>query len=150
MDYHKTIKQLHRKNGCTSCSELFQRNSTLGALIKLGMDLSGCYDEQVLLNKAMETVLSAFEGRWCVLRILDEATGELTIKASTGLSEKIKNMAMKVRPEGTLLDQVLSSGFALGIENLDTEKSKVLPYFADEIKSILVAPVKISGKSIGT
>ncbi|MCL5290055.1 MAG: GAF domain-containing protein, partial [Firmicutes bacterium] len=138
------------QNDCAFCCEPCQRNRTIRDLIKLGMDLAGCDDEQVILNKALKAVLSAFEGRWCVLRILDEKTGELTIKASAGIPEKIMSMATTVKPEGTLLGKVLSSGVTLRIENINEDNSKIMPYCADEIKSVLVAPLKTSRKIIGT
>lgn len=72
MDYVKAVKQT-QQNRCISCDEIVQRDKALRTLIQMGLNIADCYDEQVVLNKAMEVVVSAFNGRWCVLRLSDAA-----------------------------------------------------------------------------
>ncbi|MEW5921762.1 MAG: hypothetical protein AB1796_12620, partial [Bacillota bacterium] len=61
-------------------------------------------EQMAFLYDFSRTVLGA---QWCVLHLLDEETGELALKASLGMSAALQERAGRVRPEGSLLDEVL-------------------------------------------
>ncbi|MEW5920961.1 MAG: diguanylate cyclase, partial [Bacillota bacterium] len=83
------------------------RAAMLERLIDLGQALAGHLDEDKVLETALAGVREVLGAQWCALHLLDEETGELALKASLGMSAALQERAGRVRPEGSLLDEVL-------------------------------------------
>lgn len=128
-----------------------ERAAMLERLIEVGQVLSGHLDVDVVLESALASVRDVQGARWCVLRVLDENTGELVMKANLGMSPKLQERVARVRPEGNLLGEVLKKGEAVVVEDLTTDKSgRHLPYYTLEMRALTVVPVKAGGKVLGT
>lgn len=150
MDYQTKNQYKHQSDDCNCDNELCHTVNNLRGLIQTSMLLVNSHDRKLILNSITDTISTIFLNKWCVLRQHIEDTGEWEIIASTGLSEETLKKATKIRYEDTLLGNVVISGVTEGVDNLEDSDYNVLPYFADEIKSILVAPVLVKGKIVAT
>lgn len=128
-----------------------ERAAMLERLIEVGQVLSSHLDVDLVLESALASVRDVLGARWCALRVLDENTGELVLKASLGMSPKLQERVARVRPEGNLLGEVLQRGEPIVVEDLAAgESGGHLPYYALEMRALIVAPVKTGGKVLGT
>ncbi len=128
-----------------------ERAAMLERLIEVGQVLSSHLDIDLVLDSALASVRDVLGARWCALRVLDESTGELVLKASLGMSPKLQERAARVRPEGNLLGEVLEKGEPVVVEDLSADESgRHLPYCALEMRALVVVPVKAGGKVLGT
>lgn len=128
-----------------------ERAAMLERLIEVGQALSRHLDVDPVLGAALASVRDVLGARWCALRVLDENTGELVLRASLGMSPSLKEKVARVRPEGNLLGEVLQKGEAVVVEDLAADGSgRHLPYYALEMQALIVAPVKAGGKMLGT
>lgn len=84
-----------------------ERAAMLERLIEVGQVLSSHLDVDLVLESALVSVRDVLGARWCALRVLDENTGELVLKASLGMSPKLQERVARVRPEGNLLGEML-------------------------------------------
>jgi len=128
-----------------------ERAAMLERLIEVGQVLSSHLDVELVLESVLASVRDVLSARWCALRVLDENTGELVLRASLGMSPKLQARAARVRPEDNLLGEVLQKGEAVVMEDLAADGSdRHLPYYALEMRALVVVPVKAGGKILGT
>ncbi|HHW42068.1 MAG TPA: GAF domain-containing protein, partial [Syntrophomonadaceae bacterium] len=128
-----------------------ERAAMLERLIEVGQVLSSHLDVDLLLESALASVRDVLGAQRCVLRVLDENTGELVLRAGLGMSPKLQERVTRVRPEGNLLGEVLRRGEAVVVEDLAANGSgRHLPYYALEMRALVVVPVKAGGKILGT
>ncbi|GLI18141.1 phosphohydrolase [Moorella thermoacetica] len=128
-----------------------ERAAMLERLIEVGQVLSSHLDVDLVLESALASVRDVLDARWCALRVLDENTGELVLRASLGMNQKLQARVARVRPEDNLLGEVLQKGEPVVLEDLATDKSgRHLPYCALEMRALVVVPVKAGGKILGT
>ena len=59
-----------------------ERAAMLERLIEVGQVLSSHLDVDLVLESALASVRDVLRVEWCLLRLLDEETGELVLKAS--------------------------------------------------------------------
>lgn len=131
--------------------EVKKRAAILERLIEVGQMLASHLDVDAVLESALASAMDVLGARWCALRVLDENTGELALKASLGMSPKLRERVARVRPEGNLLGEVLQGGEAVIVEDLAADGSgRHLPYLAPEMRALIVVPVKAGGKILGT
>lgn len=131
--------------------QLQARSSMLERLVEVGQVVSSSLDVDRVLEAALASVRDVLGAQWCALRLLEEETGELVLKASLGMSAEVRARASRLRPEGTLLEKVLQTGEPVVAEDLSVSGSGLrLPYYADEIQAVAVVPVKAGGKVLGT
>jgi GAF domain-containing protein len=131
--------------------QLQARATMLERLIKVGRVISSNLDVDLVLESALANVRDMLSTQWCVLRLLDEETGELVLKASLGMSAELQAKAGRVRPDGTLLNKVLQTGKPIVVEDLTASESRLrLPYYAVEMRAVAVVPVEACGKILGT
>ncbi|KYH30602.1 HD domain-containing phosphohydrolase [Neomoorella mulderi] len=128
-----------------------ERAAMLERLIEVGQVLSSHLDVDLVFESALASVRDVLGARWCALRVLDENTGELVLRASLGMSPKLQARFARVRPEDNLLGEVLQKGEAVVVEDLAADGSgRHLPYYALEMRALVVVPVKAGGKILGT
>ncbi|MEW6106572.1 MAG: HD domain-containing phosphohydrolase [Bacillota bacterium] len=131
--------------------ELKLRVAMLERLIETGRVVSSSLDVDVVVESALESVRDVLGAQWCALRLLDEETGELVLKASLGMSAELQARAGRVRPEGTVLGKVLETGKPVVVEDLTAGGSDVhLPYYSAEVRAVAVMPVRAGGRILGT
>ena len=103
------------------------------------------------IDLSLEAVHLYFKMRWCILRLIDKQTGDLELINCSGLSAELTEKARLVRPEGTLLGEVIQKGKTLFVEDMEKSKNGLrLPYYAKEMRSIAVAPITSGNETIGT
>jgi len=128
-----------------------ERTAMLERLNEVGQVLSGHLDVNLVLESALASVRDIMGVRWCALRVLDENTGELVLRANVGMSLGLQARAGRIRPDGNLLGEVLQRGEPIVVEDLASAgASKRLPYSAVEMRALAVALVKAGGKTLGT
>ncbi|MFZ5768244.1 MAG: HD domain-containing phosphohydrolase, partial [Bacillota bacterium] len=121
-------------------------------LIEVGRVVAGSLDVDVVVESALASVRDVLGAEWCVLRLLDEETGELVLKGSLGMmGAELEASAGRVRPEGSLLGKVLETGEPVVVEDLAAGGLDMhLPYCSAEMRAVAVVPVRGVGKILGT
>lgn len=131
--------------------QLKKRTAMLERLIEVGQVISARLEIDAVVQSASTNVRDVLGGEWCVLRLLDESTGELVLKGDLGMSPELRTRVTRVSPQGTVLGKVLQTGEPVVIEDLDaTGSSMSLPYSSPEIRALAVVPVQVFGKVLGT
>ncbi len=131
--------------------QLQARAAMLERLIELGQALAGHLEESKVLEAALAGVGEVLGAQWYALCLLDEETGELVLKASSGMSAELQGRAARVRPEGSLLGEVLRRGEPVAVDDTAAAGPGMqLPYYAPEMRAVAVAPVRAGGKILGT
>lgn|GEM_PF-4717294 len=131
--------------------QLQARATMLERLVEVGQVISSSLDVNQVLASALASVKDLLGVEWCVLRLLDEETGELVLKASLGMSEGLQARVGRIRPDGNLLGKVLATGEPVTVEDLTAgEPGTHLPYFAAEMRAVAVVPITRGGKILGT
>ncbi|SHI94859.1 HD domain-containing phosphohydrolase [Desulfofundulus thermosubterraneus] len=131
--------------------QLQARATMLERLIEVGQVVSSSLDVDLVLQSALENVRDVLGAQWCALRLLDEETGELVLKAGLGMSAELQARAGRIRPDGTLLGRVLQTGRPAVVEDLAASGPGThLPYCVAEMRAVAVVPVKVGGRILGT
>lgn len=131
--------------------DLEENAAMLKQLIEVGQLVSSSLEADVLIGCALQSLKEVLGAKWCVLRLLDEETGELVLKAGLGMSAELQAGAGRVRPEGTPLGQVLETGKPVVAGDLAASGPGTHPHiYAAEMRSVAVVPVRASGKILGT
>ncbi len=128
-----------------------ERAAMLERLIEVGQVLSSNLDVDLVLESALASVRDVLRVEWCLLRLLDEETGELVLKASLGLSAELQVRVSRVRPEGTLVEKVLQTGKPVIVGDLTaSEPGMRPPYYAAEMRAVVSVPIRTGKKILGT
>jgi putative nucleotidyltransferase with HDIG domain len=131
--------------------ELKLRVAMLERLIEVGQVVSSSLDVDAVVESALGNVRHVLGAQWCALRLLDEETRELVLKASLGMDAELQARAGRVSREGTLLGKVLETGEPVVVEDLTASGQSVhLPYYSAEMRAVAVVPVRAGGKVLGT
>lgn len=127
------------------------RTSMLEQLIEVGRVLSTSLDVDAVVESGLAKVRDVLGVQWCALRLLDEETGELVLKAGLGMSAELQARTGRVRPDGTPMGEVIRTGKPVVVEDLAADGSGLhLPYYAVEVQALAVVPVKVGGRILGT
>lgn len=112
--------------------------------------LTGSYDLQQILNHTAERVVAALRVKACGIRILNEATGELLIRAVHGLSEEYLNKP-PILLENNEIDLAAFKGRTVYIEDARTDpRIRFRDKSAKEgIVSGLCVPLTHRGRTVG-
>ncbi|MDQ0286033.1 putative nucleotidyltransferase with HDIG domain [Desulfofundulus luciae] len=128
-----------------------ERAAMLERLLEVGQVVSGSFDADRIIEAALGGVRDVLGARWCVLRLLDESTGDLVLRGNVGMSPGLQVETGRIRPDGNLLGEVLQKGEPVVVEDLaDAVTSTRLPYSVPEVRALVVVPVKAGGKTLGT
>ncbi|SHF23835.1 HD domain-containing phosphohydrolase [Desulforamulus putei] len=131
--------------------DLEENAAMLKQLIEVGQLVSSSLEADVIMGYVLQSLKEVLGAKWCVLRLLDEETGELVLKASLGMSKDLQAEVERVRAEGTILGEVLKTAQPQLVEDLaKCAPSLHLPYYSKEIRSVAVVPVLARGKVLGT
>ncbi|ACX52312.1 metal dependent phosphohydrolase [Ammonifex degensii KC4] len=128
-----------------------ERAAMLERLIEVGQVLSSHLDVDQVLESVLASVRDLLGAQWCLLRLLDEETGELVLRASLGISPELQKEIVRVRPEGNLLGKVLQTGKPVIVGDLATSEPDMRPpHYAAEMRSLISVPVRVGKKILGT
>ncbi|MEW5921896.1 MAG: diguanylate cyclase [Bacillota bacterium] len=126
--------------------QLQAKAAMLERLIDLEQALASHLEEGKVLETALAGVRDVLGAQWCALRLLDEKTGELVLKAGSGMGAELQKRAARVRPEGSLLGEALRKGEPVAVEDTAAAGPGLqLPYYAPEVRAMAVAPVRAGG-----
>ncbi|SFR16622.1 GAF domain-containing protein [Desulfoscipio geothermicus] len=130
---------------------LKENAAMLKKLIEVGQLVSSSLEMDVLMGYALQSMKKVLDTKWCALRLLDEETGELVLKASLGMSKNLQAEFERVRAEGTILGEVLKTAQPLIVEDLvKCDPSLHRPYYSKEMRSVAAVPVRARRKVLGT
>ncbi|MBI2844255.1 MAG: GAF domain-containing protein [Armatimonadetes bacterium] len=128
---------------------LADKNSQLARLKELSEELISQVDLKPALDLALEMVIDVIGARTASIMLLDPDTQEMTIAAARGLPKKIIRETRVKAGEG-LAGLVVSEGEAVVINSDDLdERFAPLAKRTSEVKSAIIAPIKIDGKVRG-
>jgi len=133
------VQQLMESN-----SQLQRRAQELNVLYGVGKSVASSLDLEEVLHRVVEAavyVVGAEEGS---LMLLDEAQGELYIRASKNLDSKAKSMRKRV--SDSLAGKVLQTKRAIAIGN-DSQWKRT--HTALLVKSLIYVPLILQNKPIG-
>lgn len=112
--------------------------------------LTGSYDLQEILNRTAERVVAALGVKACGIRILEESTGELVIRAVHGLSAEYLNKP-PILLENNEIDLAAFKGRTVYIEDARTDPRIRFPAKSakEGIVSGLCVPLTHRGRTVG-
>jgi len=122
----------------------------LAALHTTGQTLTRTLDLQEVLNLIVTLVTENLGVKACALRLLNESTGNLEIRASRNLSKKYLNKG-PVMAAGSQIDVQAMQGNIVVSKNLTTDPRVLYPQEMVEegLSSILCVGLRIRDKAIG-
>jgi len=131
-------------------SELERRLKELSLLYEISSLLTSAVDVDELLNLIARIVVEKLGVKACSVRLLDEETGEMVLKAVYGLSREYIDKGPVVVWKSPLKD-VIMKGETVYIEDASTDPRVQYPEEArkEGIKSMLCLALMINGKPIG-
>ncbi len=127
--------------------QLENRVQELRFLYGIGRSVTSLQDLEPILNRIVEAAVyltGADEGS---LMLVDEASGELYLRAARGLNEK-KARSIRVKIQDSIVGQVVRTGrpVMIGGHNRDDSFKVVTGYF---VKALLNVPLKVMDQIIG-
>ncbi len=130
--------------------ELAHRVEELTTVYNIVGLLAGTLDPQEILNKTARMVCAVMRVKACSIRMLDEATGELTIKAVHNLSNEYLNKG-PVKVSENSIDAAAMAGEMVHIADAPSDPRTRYPEQARQegIVSGLVCGMIFRGKAVG-
>ena len=117
----------------------------LRILHTLGMAIASAMDLEQVLTRIVEAAVFITEAEEGSLLLLDEATGDLHLRAQKGLGDKYAR-GFRMPVQDSLAGDVLRTGKPERLEGQEQDFKVVTGYL---VTSILYVPVSIQGTSIG-
>jgi sigma-B regulation protein RsbU (phosphoserine phosphatase) len=135
---------------CRQDSMIRDRVEELGAVYDMAGMLSGTQDLQVILDSTARRVAEVMRVKACAIRLLDEATGELVIKAVHNLSEEYLNKGPVLLGQNRI-DEAAFAGETAYIADAATDPRTRYPEQArkEGIVSGLCVPMTYRGQTVG-
>jgi phosphoserine phosphatase RsbU/P len=135
---------------CVQESNLGSRIDELTAVYNIAGLLAGTMDLQEILNRTARMVCEVMKMKACSIRLLDEATGNLVIRAVHNLSEEYLNKGA-VTIEENPIDAAAIQGQTVHIVDAPSDPRTRYPQQARQegIVSGLIAGLVYRGKAVG-
>jgi serine phosphatase RsbU (regulator of sigma subunit) len=135
---------------CAQEQDLHRRIEELTAVYNIGSMLAGTADLQEVLDRTARMVCEVMEVKACSIRLLDESTGNLTIRAVHNLSPEYLNKG-SVTVSDNPIDGAAIGGEIVHIADAPTDPRTRYAQQADKegIVSGLVAGLIYRGKAVG-
>ena len=152
-----TVKRCLEREHLIAAKEQ-EKNLKISALYEISKVIQAIFDLDLLLNLIVEMITKIMKVKICSLMLIDEAQGDLIIRAAQGLSDKvIKETRVKIG-EG-ISGWVAQTGEPLLIKDIEQDshfkKKSEERYTTKSLlsaplrKSLLSVPLKIKGKTTG-
>ena len=127
--------------------ETRQRLSEVIALYSMAREIAGNLDLQAVLNTIVVALRQVIGCRGCCIFLLDQSSQNLEIKAADGLKPRWREIAKLRLGEGAA---GLAAAQNRTIYLPDTYKEPDFIFFDEEVRSLMVIPLVVQGKVIGT
>ena len=127
--------------------EMNNRYNVIKRVVSLRTNLVFATNRVEFYNYILRDIQDYFDAKWCVLRLIDQETGDLVM---VGGNEAIEKIAKRVSPKGTLLEKVILSKTVQFVADTAYCDFKLLPYFSKDIRSIAVSPICVNNVIKGT
>ncbi len=146
VDYQNLLAQNHLLS-----QEVKRRIDQLAAINTVAASVSQSLDLSQTLQTALETMLSITHAEAGGISLIDEASGDVILRAQQGWIHDFVNQNPMRIPSGAGMSGRLIRSDAVIIENdLDGSQEIAVPRFYDEaFRSIVMAPMHARGKIIG-
>ncbi len=130
-------------------TERVRMEERLGAIYQLGRELTLLRDEELLIQRALETAAQVLRCEYAACGLVDEAAGEIVYRRrlKEGELEQV-DLRLPLGGEQGLCVAVVRSGDALNVPDVSQEPSYV-PFPGDETRSELCVPLKVGDRVIG-
>jgi PAS domain S-box-containing protein len=127
--------------------QLERRVKELSTLYQIGKAVTSLLDLEKVLNRIVEAAVFLTGAEEGFLLLVDEETGELTMRAGKGLGKKYAH-GFRVRVTDSLSGQVVQTGKPIMVSSVqDEEKFKLKTGYL--VKSLLHVPLKVRDEVIG-
>jgi serine phosphatase RsbU (regulator of sigma subunit) len=127
------------------------RVEELSMLYRLTAEFAGQHDLQSVLDTVTHTVVNLFEARSCTIRLLDEETQTLVIKAANNIDDE--NLVRGPIPlsESKIDQEAISTGHVVYIPDLEKDARVLFPdgARAEGLISALCVPLVYKGRPLG-
>lgn len=119
-------------------------------VFKLNRDLLIDLEPEQFYALVVDLASRAMNSRICSLMVVDEETGDITIKAAVGLQDEIVKRTRLTRGKG-IVGHVIESGAPLLVDDIEGDprfgvKKSAGKYYT---KSLMISPLKIGDKVVG-
>lgn len=131
--------------------EIKRRVDQISAINMVAATVSHSLDLDITLNTALHAVTSVLGAEAAGISLIDEAAGEVVLRAQLGwLHDFVKENPMRIPLGRGMSGQVISQNTVILHNNLDGGESYAVPSFKEEhFRSIAMAPMHARGKIIG-
>ncbi|RLC82722.1 MAG: hypothetical protein DRI61_01525 [Chloroflexi bacterium] len=123
------------------------RLAEMATLYALSQQINSSLDLSIVLDTIVSVIKHVMDCRGACIFLLNEDTGWLEIKAASGLTSRWRNEA-KLRVGEGVSGQVVATGRPIYIP--DTYKDPNFIFFDRSVRSLLVVPLVVKDKVIGT
>lgn len=121
------------------------------ALLEVGSSIDRSLSEHELLDEVIDIAGEVMRLQACSIFLLDGATQQYVLRASTGaLRDKVGRLAYE--PDEGVTGWVCSSGESILLDHPNTDprwRGKYTEFPSEEIASFIAVPIHIRGRSIG-
>ncbi len=125
-------------------ASLEKRVSELEQLVKVGRGIAGSLDLETVLAHVVESAVSMTGAEEGTLLMLDEATGDLYLRAEKNIEESLAR-SFRLPVQDTLAGEVVQSGEPLLINSSESKKIKT----AYLVQSLIYVPIRKDEEVIG-
>ncbi|MFB0546397.1 MAG: GAF domain-containing protein, partial [Anaerolineae bacterium] len=143
-----------KRFGLAARAELMQLNEQLerkvkelSVLFEIGKSVTSLSNLEKLLSRIVEAAVYITGAEEGALLLLDEATGDLYMRAQRGLNERYAS-EFKLKVEDTIAGSVVKTGQPVMLDMSQANESFKMKtrYF---VKSLLIVPLKVGEEVIG-
>lgn len=128
-------------------TETLQRLAEVTVLYTLAQKISNSLDLDDILDTIVTLIRQAINCRACCIFLVDEGGEQLEIKAASGLKPQWREMARLRLGEGAA-GRAAAEGRTIYLS--DTSQTPNFIFFDQEVRSVMVVPLRAQGKIIGT
>jgi GAF domain-containing protein/two-component sensor histidine kinase len=130
--------------------EALRRAEGLAALNSVASTVSQSLDLETTLNVALDKALEVIGVEAGAITLLDEATGELSMRVHKGWRHQELAERIRLKPAVGLSGQVIATGKPVVTGDLTDDPRLAVPEFAEEsVQAMILAPMHARGKAVG-
>lgn len=130
--------------------EALHRAEGLAALNSVASTVSQSLDLETTLHAALDKALEVIGAEAGAITLLDEATGELTMRVHRGWQHQELAERIRLKPNTGLSGQAIVTGKPVVTGDLTGDARLAVPEFAEEgVQAMILAPMHARGKAVG-